>query len=137
MSGEVLESSEWKSRAGLAVCNQTIFAEPNNKSIMRGHFHSLICVLILSGITSSWSQEKPKPVENDLMYPSAEAAKPFIDFDGAGFIINGRRTYLSSGSIHYPRVPHELWYDRLLRSKAGIAHRRRAFEFFTAQGKPV
>ena len=83
---------------------------------MRGHFHFLICIFILS-VTTSWSQEKPKPVENDLMYPPTDAAKPFIDFDGAGFIINGQRTYLSSGSIHYPRVPHELWYDRLLRLK--------------------
>jgi beta-galactosidase len=54
---------------------------------------------------------------NDDFYPSAPSAKPFIDFDNKGFIINGHHTYLASGSIHYPRVPHELWEDRLTRLK--------------------
>ncbi len=52
---------------------------------------------------------------NDLMYPPTAAAKPFIDVDGRGFIINGRRSYVASGSIHYARVPRELWRDRLTR----------------------
>ena len=54
---------------------------------------------------------------NDLMYPPAPAAQKAIQIDGQGFIINGRRTYIASGSIHYARVPHELWRDRLLRLK--------------------
>jgi beta-galactosidase len=84
--------------------------------IMRSYFCSLLSFFIAS-IAVSQAQEKSKPTENDLIYPPVEAAKPFIDFDGAGFTINGQRTYYSSGSIHYPRVPHELWYDRLLRLK--------------------
>lgn len=60
---------------------------------------------------------KPKPVRNDRIYPPSAAAAKAISFDGAGFSINGSRTYLSSGTIHYPRVPHELWHDRLLRMK--------------------
>lgn len=54
---------------------------------------------------------------NDLMYPPAPAAQKAINIDGHGFIINGQRTYIASGCIHYPRVPHELWRDRLLRLK--------------------
>ncbi len=54
---------------------------------------------------------------NDLMYPPAPAAQKAIQIDGQGFIINGKRTYVASGSIHYARVPHELWRDRLLRLK--------------------
>jgi beta-galactosidase len=54
---------------------------------------------------------------NDAMFSSEPAAKPAIDVDGKGFIINGQRTYVASGSIHYPRVPHELWRDRLLRAR--------------------
>ena len=54
---------------------------------------------------------------NDLMYPPAPAAEKSIQIDGQGFIINGRRTYVASGTIHYARVPHELWRDRLLRLK--------------------
>jgi beta-galactosidase len=68
-------------------------------------------------LTTALAQEMIKPVQNDLMYPPAATVRAFIDFDGAGFIINGQRTFLSSGSIHYSRVPHELWYDRLLRLK--------------------
>ncbi len=52
---------------------------------------------------------------DDHMYPPVPTAKPAIDIDGRGFIINGQCTYVASGSIHYPRVPHELWRDRLLR----------------------
>ncbi len=51
------------------------------------------------------------------MFPPAPAAKPFIDFDGEGFSVNGQREFISSGSIHFPRVPHELWRDRLMKLK--------------------
>ena len=54
---------------------------------------------------------------NDAMYLPAPAAQKTIQIDGHGFIINGQRTYVASGSIHYARVPHELWRDRLLRLK--------------------
>ncbi len=60
---------------------------------------------------------KPKGTRNDRIYPPAAAAEKAIGFDGAGFLINGQRRYLSSGTVHYPRVPHELWRDRLLRMK--------------------
>lgn len=72
------------------------------------------CLLLAVGFTA-WSEDKYKP--NDLIYPPAVAARPYIDFDGAGFTVNGQRTFLSSGSIHYPRVPSQLWRDRLLRLK--------------------
>ena len=81
------------------------------------YLYVLICLAILTTVIVSLAQENGKSVENDLMYPSVVTAKQFIDFDGAGFTVNGQRTYLSSGSIHYPRVPAELWYDRLLRLK--------------------
>jgi beta-galactosidase len=54
---------------------------------------------------------------NADIFPPSEAAKPSIDFDGAGFIINGQRTWIASGSLHYPRVPRALWRDRLLKMK--------------------
>ena len=67
--------------------------------------------------TSATTPGKPKGVHNDQIYPpSAEAAKS-ISFDGAGFLINGQRKYLSSGTIHFTRVPNELWRDRLTRMK--------------------
>jgi beta-galactosidase len=58
---------------------------------------------------------------NDSMYPPQPAAASAINFDGRGFLVNGQRTFIASGSIHYPRVPQALWHDRLLRLKrAGL-----------------
>jgi beta-galactosidase len=54
---------------------------------------------------------------NDHMFPAAPAAKKYIDFDGGGFLINGKRTFLVSAGLEYARIPHQLWYDRLLRLK--------------------
>ncbi|MDN5289458.1 MAG: hypothetical protein JWR38_5732 [Mucilaginibacter sp.] len=54
---------------------------------------------------------------NDHIFPAQASAKPFIDFDSKGFLINGKRTFLASGGIDYARVPHQLWRDRLLRLK--------------------
>lgn len=36
-----------------------------------------------------------------------------LSFDGQSLILDGRRIWLVSGSIHYPRVPRELWHDRI------------------------
>jgi len=57
------------------------------------------------------------PGTNDSIFPPAPAAKASIDFDGRGFVIDGKRTFLVGGDMHYSRVPHELWRDRLLRMK--------------------
>ena len=56
---------------------------------------------------------------NDHMFAGKAACKPFSDFDSKGFIINGKRTFLVSAGLEYARVPHQLWYDRLLRLKRG------------------
>jgi beta-galactosidase len=56
---------------------------------------------------------------NDHIFPAAAIARPVIDFDSKGFIINGKRTFLVSAGIEYSRVPRALWYDRLLRLKRG------------------
>ncbi|MDR3713221.1 MAG: beta-galactosidase [Puia sp.] len=54
---------------------------------------------------------------NDHIFPAATVAKPFIDFDGKGFLIEGKRVFLVSAGLEYARVPSGLWYDRLLRLK--------------------
>ena len=41
-----------------------------------------------------------------------------ITYDAQSFIINGERAFLTSGAIHYPRIPRELWRDRILKAKA-------------------
>ena len=61
----------------------------------------------------------PLWADPEMMFLPAPDAKASIDFDGKGFIVDGKRTYISSGSIEYSRVPRELWHDRLLRLKRG------------------
>ncbi len=51
------------------------------------------------------------------MFPPLPAAKPFINFDGKGFIIHGKRVFVASGSLPYARVPRALWANRLLKMK--------------------
>ena len=82
-----------------------------NKHVKPSRFILLCCAACLQ------ANAEPKVIGNDQMYPPAPAARAAINVDGQGFFINGRRTYVASGSLHYARVPHELWRDRLLRIK--------------------
>ncbi len=51
------------------------------------------------------------------MFPPLPNARAFINFDGKGFIIHGKRIFLASGSLQYARVPRNLWANRLLKMK--------------------
>ena len=42
-----------------------------------------------------------------------------ITYDSKSFIINGKRTFITSGSIHYFRAPRSSWEDILLKAKLG------------------
>ena len=54
---------------------------------------------------------------DDNLFPPAPAAASAVSFDGRGFLIRGKRTFLASGGMEYSRIPHALWRDRLLRLK--------------------
>ena len=41
-----------------------------------------------------------------------------ITYDAQSFLLNGERTFLTAGAIHYPRVPRALWADRIQKAKA-------------------
>ncbi len=44
-----------------------------------------------------------------------------VTYDDRSFMIDGRRIWLVSGSLHYFRIPADLWADRLLKAKrAGL-----------------
>ena len=79
--------------------------------------HALLFACLLSCLAVSPSLAAGFPGENDNLFPAAPAAKPFIDFDGKGFLVQGRRTFIVAGDLHYSRVPRALWRDRLLRIK--------------------
>ena len=72
----------------------------------------LLVVVMVVGSKLSYGQ-----AINDHMFPAQAAAKPFIDFDSKGFLINGKRTFLASAGLEYARIPRQLWRDRLLRLK--------------------
>ncbi len=57
------------------------------------------------------------PNNNDRIFPALPAARPYINFDGRGFLIHGKRTFIVAGELQYPRTPRALWRDRLLRIK--------------------
>lgn len=44
-------------------------------------------------------------------------SKDIINYDSKSMIINGKRVILFGGEIHYFRIPHELWEDRLIKMK--------------------
>ncbi|HCN84148.1 MAG TPA: hypothetical protein DIT07_11105, partial [Sphingobacteriaceae bacterium] len=80
-----------------------------NKSSLQ----SCLLYLFLTLISTEYVSAQP----NDHMFPAAAAAKPFVDFDSRGFLINGKRTFIVSAGMEYSRVPRGLWRDRLLRLK--------------------
>jgi beta-galactosidase len=51
------------------------------------------------------------------IFPATPAAKSAVDWKDGYFYINGQPTFIASGSIHYARVPRELWRDRVWRLK--------------------
>jgi len=73
--------------------------------------------IIISIIFSFYKATVFAQSSNDHIFPAAPVAKPFIDFDSKGFLINGKRTFIVSAGLEYARVPRQLWYDRLLRIK--------------------
>ncbi len=78
----------------------------------------LLPCLLTTLFALSLALMSPRPARaDDGIFPPAPAAKASIDFDGRGFRIRGKRTFLCSGSLHYSRVPRALWRDRLLRMK--------------------
>ncbi|HEX8463451.1 MAG TPA: beta-galactosidase [Abditibacterium sp.] len=78
--------------------------------ISLSNFSKFLALAATSGMMASASA-------NDAIFPPLPAAKNAINFDGRGFLVNGKRTFIASGTIHYPRVPRALWRDRLLRLK--------------------
>ncbi|ETO22783.1 beta-galactosidase, partial [Reticulomyxa filosa] len=60
----------------------------------------------------------------DFLYLSALDGKPYnVTYDERSFIIDGKRTLLLGGSIHYPRVSMQQWDDILKKAREdGLNH---------------
>jgi beta-galactosidase len=78
--------------------------------------HTSLKSLITSLLFVAWTA-LPLLASNSDLFPPADDAKAAIDFDGQGFIINGKRVFITSGSVHFARVPREMWRDLLLKLK--------------------
>jgi beta-galactosidase len=70
---------------------------------------------------------------NDDIFPPAPAAASAISFDGKGFLVHGKREFIASGSIHFPRVPRELWRERLLQLKRAGFNTVQTYVFWNYQ----
>ena len=54
---------------------------------------------------------------NSDIYPAQPAAQSAVNWKEGYFYINGKATFLTSGEMHYARIPRELWRDRIWRAK--------------------
>jgi beta-galactosidase len=89
-------------------------------SMKSATFKNSILTISLLLITSVGAlAQSGVPSRNDHIFPAADKAKPFINYDSKGFIINGKRVFIVSAGMEYARVPRALWRDRLLRLKRG------------------
>lgn len=82
--------------------------------------------LVLLGLLTS-------ALPNSEIFHEQEAAKKFVTFDNQSFVVEGFRTFLTCGEIHYTRVPRELWRDRLLRAKMAGFNTIATYVFWNAQ----
>ncbi|MXV16357.1 beta-galactosidase [Hufsiella ginkgonis] len=76
-----------------------------------------LVLLLLAFFLRSYAQQTMPVARNDHIFPASAAAKPFIDYDSRGFLVNGKRMFVVSAGMEYARVPHELWEDRLVKLK--------------------
>ncbi|EQD53111.1 Glycoside hydrolase, family 35, partial [mine drainage metagenome] len=74
-------------------------------------------MLLAGGLATCGMADSGRAAMNNNMFPPPPAVAKSIAIDSRGFIINGRRTFIASGSLHYARVPRALWANRLLRMK--------------------
>ncbi len=109
-------------RQSLFLClfqiNSAIY--PKNQGIVAGGLRQTRLGGIGLGLillATLFSQSRAFADNNDLMFPPPAAVAKSIRVDGQGFVLNGKRTFIASGSLHYARVPRALWADRLTRMK--------------------
>ncbi|KAJ0040362.1 hypothetical protein Pint_28493 [Pistacia integerrima] len=57
--------------------------------------------------------------------------KKGVTYDGRSLIINGKRELLFSGSVHYPRMPPEMWWDIINKAKGGGLHVIQTYVFWS------
>src|SRR5262245_43485706 len=69
---------------------------------------------------------------NDSIFAALPAAASKISWQNGFFVVDGKPTILSSGEIHYARVPRALWRDRLVRAKRAGLNTIQTYVFWNA-----
>ena len=107
------------------------------KSRSRGHHHlcagllpMLMVMILFSAVVKPALAWNPMNVG---MFPPTAAAKSSINYDGRGFLIDGRRVFIASGSLHYARVPRALWANRLRKMKRAGFNTVQTYIFWSYQ----
>jgi len=72
---------------------------------------SLFALCILSLLPAPCAEAK------DDIFPPEPSAQQAIHWKDGYFYVDGKPTIIRSGSIHYARVPREMWRDRIWRLK--------------------
>jgi len=103
----------------------------NRVVIQRFNFPALAVIAIISLCISALSISHVRA--NSDMFPPIGLAKRYIQIDGRGFTINGKRTFICSGSFHYARVPERLWRNRLLKMKRAGFNTVQTYVFWNFQ----
>ncbi|MEM8783281.1 MAG: beta-galactosidase [Planctomycetota bacterium] len=58
-----------------------------------------------------------------------------ISYDKQAFVVGGRRVFLVGGALHYPRIPRELWRDRIRAAKQAGLNCIETYVFWNAHEK--
>lgn len=66
---------------------------------------------------------------------AALAANPRFGIVGDDFVLDGKPLHLMAGEMHYPRIPRELWRDRLRKLKALGLNTLSTYVFWNAHEK--
>jgi beta-galactosidase len=74
------------------------------------------CLLAGAATPSFAASPAASPASSAGTSPSA--ATPHFAVDGGQFLLDGKPYVIRSGEMHYPRIPHADWRDRLRKAKA-------------------
>jgi hypothetical protein len=81
-----------------------------------------ICLLSFFILIGSASADIPAP-SRALFYSDLSGSPYNVTFDSRSFIIDGRRTLLLGGAVHYPRIEPQRWQSVLQQMRAaGMNH---------------
>jgi len=72
-------------------------------------------------------------VANSDIFPALPAAENSVAWKDGYFWINGKPTFLTSGEMHYARIPRELWRDRIWRAKEWRFNCIQTYVFWNAE----